>query len=395
MPQALRPYVTAGIAIAGASVIAVTPLSTPPPEPSVEYSSVHLTGSVQTLDAPAAEAVATAILPELSPAEAYQYFAMLTAAYVMDAVAPIVSNPTPILNQVLANQFWYANLLVMGTVTGATNVVWTLSNVPEYLSTAAAQLMAGDPEAAIMTLWDRIPVELVAGVALPLVPSLAIPMTITQNIANVAAAAPTTLLELGFDVLSAANNTVAAAAASVGSIVEAAGSGDPTAVANAILVAPANIASGLLIGDIAEGGHSPGLINGFVKHLVLARETIAEALGAPPREIPEGAPAAKAPAPNRIAAIESETATGTAASEIERAPEEEKATLVRHSAKAVPGKTGLGGKHRGEAPKMASAISDRISATVDKIGSDVKKAAQGLTGKKADKPSSESDDAGE
>ncbi|QRY51198.1 hypothetical protein [Mycolicibacterium septicum] len=57
---------------------------------------------------------------------------------------------------------------------------------------------------------------------------------------------------------------------------------------NAILTAPANIASGFLIGGYPEG--NTGLINGVVKHLVLARETIAEALGAPPREIPRGRP---------------------------------------------------------------------------------------------------------
>ena len=63
------------------------------------------------------------IPPELSPVEAYQYFAMLTAAYAMDAIAPIVSTPTPILGQVLAIQFWYANILTAGTVAGATSLL--------------------------------------------------------------------------------------------------------------------------------------------------------------------------------------------------------------------------------------------------------------------------------
>ncbi|WKG02101.1 hypothetical protein [Mycolicibacterium sp. HK-90] len=378
MRQALRPYVTAGIAIAGAGVIAVTPVSPSVPEPAVEFSSIRLSGSVQTLDLPApVDVAASAIPPELSPAEAYQYVAQLTAAFVMDAIAPIVSNPTPIVDQVIANQLWYANLLTMGVVTGASNIVWTLSNLPEYLSTAAAQLMAGDPEAAIMTLWSRTPVELIAGVALPLVPSFAIPVTITQNLANVVATVPTTVLELGSDVLSAANNTVAATAASVRSIAEAAASGDPTALANAILVAPASIASGLLIGDIAEGGHNPGLINGVLKHLVLARETIAEALGAPPREIPEALSSAVPPASARIATLnENETDTVTPAETDNRpvARPEEKPTLVRTSAKAVPGKAGLTGKRGNEKPELARSISNRISATVNKIGADVKKA---------------------
>ncbi|MHC9294236.1 hypothetical protein ACRCUN_17370 [Mycobacterium sp. LTG2003] len=281
MRSALRPYATAGIAIAGASVIAVTPITAPPRDAQIR--SVELSAAVQNLERP--DLSAGVIPPELTPAEAYQYLFQLTTAYVFDAIAPIVSNPTPILNQVLANQFWYANLLTMGIVTGATNVVWTLSNVPEYVSTAAAQWMAGDPAAAIMTLWQRIPVELVTDIALPLIPSLQIPVAIAQNLANVVATVMTTAMELGFDALSAANNAVAGLAASVQSIVEAAGSGDPMALMNAIAVAPANILSGLLIGDIPEGGTNPGLINGVLKNLIRAREAIAEALGAESPEL--------------------------------------------------------------------------------------------------------------
>ncbi|WP_273734896.1 hypothetical protein [Mycolicibacterium septicum] len=374
MPQALRPYVTAGIAIAGAGVIAITPLSAPPPqvaERTVEFSSVQLSGSVQTLVTQStAEAAVNAIPPEFSPAEAYQYFAMLTAAYVMDAVAPMVSNPTPILNQVLANQFWYANLLTMGTVTGATNLLWALENAPAHLSAAAAQLMAGDPAAAITTLWNNLVVGTVMAVGLPLVPALQIPVAITQNIANVVATTPMMVMGLGFDVLATANSTVGAATASIRNIVDAAGSGDPTAVVNATLTAPANIASGFLIGGYPEG--NTGLINGVVKHLVLARETIAEALGAPPREIPEGTPTG----------VTAETATDTAtpadtdqvATPKSGAKPEAKTTLVRNSAKAVPGRIGLAGKRGSEAPKLAKSISNSIAATVDKIGADVKKA---------------------
>ncbi|UNC01308.1 hypothetical protein H5U98_07960 [Mycolicibacterium boenickei] len=403
MPHALRPYVTAGMAIAGASVIAVTPISAAPPQApqrAVEYSSVQLSGAVQTLDGqPTAGVAVSAIPPELTPAEAYQYFAMLTAAYVMDAVAPIVSNPTPILSQVLANQFWYANILAMGTVTGATNLLWNLEKVPEYLSTAATQLMAGDPAAAISTLWNNVVVGSVISVGMPLIPALEIPVAISQNIANVIATTPMMVMGLGFDVLATANSTVGAATASIRSIVDAAGSGDPTAVVNAILTAPANIASGFLIGGYPEG--NTGLINGVVKHLVLARETIAEALGAPPREIPEGAPAARVPALSSSAVVSlrdetsTETATPATADEPAAPGSEAKSTLVRTSAKAVPGKTGLTGKRGDQTPNLAKTISDRVSATVDKIGADVKKAAQGLGGKKADKPSSESDSAAE
>ncbi|KWX23012.1 hypothetical protein AFM11_16710 [Mycolicibacterium wolinskyi] len=76
----MRPYATAGIAIAGASVIAVTPITAPPPD--AQTRSVELSAAVQNLETP--DVSAGAMPPEL------------TAAYAFDAIAPIVSNPTPI-----------------------------------------------------------------------------------------------------------------------------------------------------------------------------------------------------------------------------------------------------------------------------------------------------------
>lgn len=396
MRQALRPYVTAGIALVGAGAIAVTPISAPPPD--IQVRSVELSAAVQTLASPAApDAAAYAIPPGLTPSEAYQYLFQLTLAYTFDAIAPIVSNPTPILSQVFANQLGYANILAMGSVTGMVNLVDVLSTVPQSLEAAVDQLMAGDVEAAIMTVWNSVVVASVIAVGYPFLPAASIPGAIAQNIANVAVAIPQIAIGVGFDALATANSTVGAISAAVQNIVEATGSGDPTAVVNALLTAPATVASGFLIGGYPEG--NTGLINGVMKHLVLARETIAEALGAPPREIPEGSPAVldttggdatPAPPSHEPTTMNTggETSTGTAtpttagAQEISDSDADaaltEKAKrpvpLVRDSAKAEPGKIGLTGKPVRDASRLVKSFSDRMSASADKLGDNIKKA---------------------
>ncbi|MGV0806139.1 hypothetical protein [Mycolicibacterium setense] len=400
MLHALRPYVTAGIAIAGAGVIAVTPItapSSPAAQRSIEFSSVQLTSAALP------EAVPT--LDTQTTVEAWQNLFIFTGAYLSDAFVPVADNPTPILDQIFANQFYYANLIGLGLSYGSANMVGVLAGIPGTLSTAAAHLRAGDPEAAILTLWNFVETS-VQQVVTPFISSLQIPMRITQNIANVAAAMPGMVLDLGLDVFETVSSTVRTTAASVQDIVDAASSGDPTAVANAIFSAPANIATALLVGDLAQGGSTAGLINGVLKNMVLARETIAEALGAPPREDPEGDATAKTPvsSPSRLTAIKNETATDTAtlAESDQDAPAgsevkpEAKSTLVRASAKAAPGTIGLTGTRSSEKPKLARALSDRVSATVGKIGADVKKALakpdkQASTGPDADAGSGDDD----
>lgn len=390
MRYALRPYVTAGIAITGAGIIALSPISAPPPGPgphSVEFSTIDLSAAVQPFDIQAADVVVSAIPPELSPAEAYQYLLALTGAFLSDAVAPMFSNPIPILSQVLANQFAYLNYLAVGATYSTGNLLVSLADIPEVLVGAAVQLASGDAEAAIVTLWDFVErsAQLVIS---PWIPALQIPVMVTQNIANVAAVLPNIALGLFLDTFETMSNTVRTTAASAQSIIDAAGSGNPLTLANAIARAPADIANAFLIGDIADGGDDPGLINGVIKHLVLARETIAEALGAPPREIPEEADARAAKAPDAARIVStgstgSETESGAAASdesaEPAAAPDVDSgppAKRVRNSAKAAPGRLGLT-TERDKPAKHVKSTGKRISSTADRGATAVKPAPKG------------------
>ncbi|MGV0745435.1 hypothetical protein [Mycolicibacterium sp. XJ870] len=374
MRQSLRPYISTGIAIAGAGIIAVTPIAPPTPERSVEFSSVHLAaaelpGAVQTLDTQ-------------SVAEAYQNLIIMTGAYMSDAFVPFVTNPTPILNQLRANQFAYLNYLAIGITYGAANSVQILADMPGVIITAATQLRAGDAEAAILTLWSFVEysVQLVIS---PFIQTLQIPGMITQNIANVAATIPTMVLQTGLDAFETVSNTVRTTAASVQSIVDAAGSGNPLALANAIALAPAEIATALLVGDLAEGGDTPGLINGLFKNLVLARQTIAEALGAPPLEAPEERFAAVTAEVDSVDVVSTggDTTPPSPAATDEDAVSEpaeeptEPAALVRDSFRAVPGENATGARTLGNPrTRIVKTVSDDISAAATKIGDGIKKA---------------------
>ena len=86
MQLALRPYATAGVALVGASVIAVSPvIATPTAIEQVRDNAVELSALVKPIDAfrPVFEA-AVADLQELGQV--------------------IGANPTPILEQILENQ---------------------------------------------------------------------------------------------------------------------------------------------------------------------------------------------------------------------------------------------------------------------------------------------------
>ena len=85
MQSALRPYVTAGVALVGASAIAVTPVTVPPPDIDIRDTAVQLSALVNPID------VFTPIFEA----------ALENAQAVGEAIA---ANPAPILEQVIANQ---------------------------------------------------------------------------------------------------------------------------------------------------------------------------------------------------------------------------------------------------------------------------------------------------
>ena len=86
MHAAIRPYATGGIALVGASVIAVSPIA--PPLPDIHLPNpAHVAASV-----------------ELAAATSYAQVFQEAVANAQALLTTFMANPTPILSQIAKNQ---------------------------------------------------------------------------------------------------------------------------------------------------------------------------------------------------------------------------------------------------------------------------------------------------
>lgn len=139
MQQALRPFVTAGVAIVGAGLIAVIPVAASLPELQQHAVALTATGAesdvlpVDLID-PLIKAV-TAIpadqpYPLTSPADVVS----TTIENVDGLVKQVVSDPAPILDQVVTNWLGYANDMVTAVQTSGSNLVDAVEELPTLLN---------------------------------------------------------------------------------------------------------------------------------------------------------------------------------------------------------------------------------------------------------------------
>lgn len=243
MQTAVRPRFTAGVALVGAGVIAASAVS---PMPDIHLPDVHLP-AVRTIDVGLAAAV--------NPLDVY-------GKVIQDALAnagQLVENAKPgqVLAQILANQLGSAGALGGALQHTGDAIATALSTqVPALLQTALSQLTTGNVAGAADSILQ---IPLVIGLpAADLLPALGQLLTKPlQNLVNVVNAftAPSieNLLVIS-GLIAPLISTPAAAAAAFQNVLNAFGTGDPAAVVNAVLSAPATIVDGLL-----NGGYGPDL----------------------------------------------------------------------------------------------------------------------------------------
>jgi hypothetical protein len=119
MQAALRPYVTAGVALVGASVIAVTPVTVPPTAIEVRDTAVQLSALTNPID------IFRPVFEQ----------ALENAQTVGQAIA---ANPAPILEQILANQL--GNIGSIGQ--GLAAQIGVIPQLPELLGDTVANELA-------------------------------------------------------------------------------------------------------------------------------------------------------------------------------------------------------------------------------------------------------------
>ena len=234
MQVAVRSYLTAGVALVGASVIAVTPIAPLPadiqiPNPAVQLAATPFDIYVQVFQ----EAVAN-------------------AGVLLDEA---LADPAPILGQLLANQIATVNSLAAGLVTTAGATFTALTTVvPPLLQAAFNDLISGDVEGAVNNLLTAALATVLplAGLVGPIQAAIAQPV---QNLLNVIDLVDPTTVSLALvGLLGPDISGVGAIGTAVQNVIGAVGNGDLEQVLGAVIAGPAVVADGFL-----NGGYGPNL----------------------------------------------------------------------------------------------------------------------------------------
>jgi hypothetical protein len=283
MHAVVRPYATAGIALIGASVVAVTPVPVPPVRAEIEHAAVRVTTAVD-------------------PFDAYTRLFQDTNANLQSILETAATNgPAPILSTVLKNQITALQEILKllsppaRTRPDTTGSVATqslthgLADARSSSSAPAASVglaVSGlgdiDVEAAVnsLLLSGFAALYPLAGLLEPVIggaadalqslvaaidrlgPLATIAANPIQNVVNVlrvlnegySGLAPTNAAVALGGLLGPVITTVAASAAAAQHVIDAAKDGSPGAVLTAVLDAPAVVVGGLL-----NGGYGPDL----------------------------------------------------------------------------------------------------------------------------------------
>ncbi|MGV0835994.1 hypothetical protein [Mycolicibacterium thermoresistibile] len=277
MHARLRPYLTTGVALAGASVIAVAPSIAPlPPDITVQA-------------APAATAAAVDLAAVSNPLEALIQLFGNSAANTRGLFEAIAEAPAPILSQVLVNQF--AHLQLIGAT--AEQIVTLLPQLVEAVQVGAGVFVEHIVNGEFIEAGDALS-QLLLPLGLPLLGVIAPPLTILQNVTANIAAVPTAIIDNLFTailpVIGLATSAIGATFDTAQGISDAFGEGDLLTAAGIIFSSPMILADAVLNG-FGEGGigvltppAGPFNWGGPIGALLELRNAIAGALN--PVEVP-------------------------------------------------------------------------------------------------------------
>lgn len=315
MQTALRPYATAGVALVGASVIAVSPVTVTQTAEQVRDAAVQLSALQNPIDA----------------------FGPVFQTAVADLQAlgqAIAANPAPILQSILGNLPGniaalpgnaLAQLLEIPQIPGQlpgqigaslAGIESLVGPIQTFLQDVITAVVSTDPNAGGVlipqlqiifqalqsgdfgTAFGDLSVLPLAPILNPLLnnfmllpqiagvfqqqlaniqellPIASGPLTTTQQVVSVFANDPTALLLVGIGPLLAINGAATAAGNGLSEVIKAIQNGDPAGALNAVITEAANAASSV-IGGVVDPNF--GLLGGL-QHL---REEIGAAIGTP------------------------------------------------------------------------------------------------------------------
>ncbi len=312
---------TSGVALIGASAIALSPIVVAPQQ-------VHL-------PAIPVSSLATTLTASVNPISEWAKVLTTTFNNVSALGQQVWADPAPILKQIIINQIGYANTIATDLGAAGNSFVTAVKALPPAFQQAAQQLAAGQISVGINTAFGAVLNLLInPGFALLQGQTLNIPGKVMQNVANVAKLLPDLLVGVGFSVLGTVSGVQSAFGDTAQAVYDGVRAGNLGAALNAIVNAPAVLTNAFLngYGPTGFGGLlAPG--TGVVPILVIAvRQAIAQALGAP---VP---PAAKVvdTAPSAVPSAALSGATVTLGAEKVTTPDAVKTTATKPSETKTP-----------------------------------------------------------
>ncbi|WKG02395.1 hypothetical protein [Mycolicibacterium sp. HK-90] len=276
MQLSLRPCVTAGVALAGASVVAVTPIAPTPAALAAEAHAVQLSAATSALpgcSVPSRCDDEVLVNPIQRWAEVFDR-AQQTLPLLADAIATAQG---ALLQQVISNWTGYADTYRTSLESTATAVLnWvigenasTTTTLPETLTAIQQALAQGDVNAAVKAIQGGVAYLQLSLLGMGSI--LGIPGEIAQNIADVVKLAGfTSMFQAGFIATTVqhlttftTDNLLLAAGQSTQALVDAGKAGDPVAALSAIVNFPADMAYAFLNGTYSPPRPNPVPIPGL------------------------------------------------------------------------------------------------------------------------------------
>ncbi len=138
MELSLHPYVTAGVVVAGAGLIAAAPVG--PSALEIQTRAVQL---VSTEDL-AADVVSAAAAQQDFPVSTWADVYLNAFSNLESLQSQFGLDANPILQAIMENQVVYSNDLATAAETAGTNLVTALQDFPDVLSKAMSDLTSGD-----------------------------------------------------------------------------------------------------------------------------------------------------------------------------------------------------------------------------------------------------------
>lgn len=262
MQSSLRPYLTAGVALVGASVIAVNPVA---PAPEV-LRTTH-------------EVSLAAISNSTDPFVAYPEAVTNTFTNLALLGGALLEWPAPILQSFVEAQLSYGAASWDATLDTAGGLAAVTAALPVVFQTAVTQLIQEQVGPAILTL--AAPAGALFEAVSPLVDLAGTVVgNVAQNIANVVKVLtnPAVLTALVTGLSAPVNSVIAAIANQTQLTIDAITSGDLVKAVGTVVSTPAVLADAFFNGFDPVNENLRGVINGTVVTFIVLRNAVADAI---------------------------------------------------------------------------------------------------------------------